>query len=100
MTSEFIKDGRSYKVRRGYICVKVGSIWIAEHRLVIEEKIKRPLTSKETVHHLDEVKTNNRIENLMLFPTQRAHASFHTKIRQFGFTSTIKRQIKNRWDEY
>lgn len=73
--------------------------YVLEHRLVVEKHIGRYLTNKEVIHHIDENKTNNNIENLMLFPTQKTHASFHTKIRQFGMTNPIKRQIKNRWKD-
>ena len=71
-----------------------------EHRLNVEIKIGRKLTKAERVHHLDENKKNNNIENLMVFPSQKAHQSFHLKIKQFGFTGPIKRQIKNRWIEF
>ena len=71
-----------------------------EHRLVVEKKIKRKLRKKERVHHLDEIKYNNKISNLMLFKNQKAHKSFENKVKQFGLTNNIKRQIKNRWKEY
>jgi len=36
----------------------------------------------------------------MLFPNDKEHIKFHNKIRQFGMTNPIKRQIKNRWNEF
>lgn len=71
--------------------------YIAEHRLVVEKKIKRYLSPEEQVHHINEKKDDNRIENLMLFKNNKEHHKFHAKIRQFGYTNPIKRQIKNRW---
>ena len=47
--------------------------------------------------HEDGDHSNNSIENLMLFDSQRNHAKFHVKIRQHGLTNPIKRQIKERW---
>lgn len=74
--------------------------YVYEHRLVVEKKIGRYLTKEEVVHHLNENKQDNRTENLMLFKNNAAHMKFHTKIRQIGFTTPIRRQIKNRWDEW
>lgn len=93
------------KTKKGYIKVyspyhpfaKNG--YVLEHRLVVEKKIKRFLTPEEVIHHIDEVKSNNDIENLMLFENNKAHMKFHTKIRQFGMTNPIKRQIANRWED-
>jgi len=55
-------------------CGKRG--YIAEHRLVIEKQIKRFLKPKETCHHINKIKDDNRPENLMAFKTQAVHNSF------------------------
>lgn len=72
--------------------------YVQEHRLVVEEKIGRYLTEKEVVHHLDGNRTNNKIENLMLFKNNSDHIKFHIKIKQFGYTNPLVGQILNRWD--
>ena len=94
----WIENGLIKKELGGYIFINVGATWIAEHRLVSEEKIKRQLTNEEIIHHLDFDKKNNKIENLMVFKNQKAHQKFHLKIRQFGMTNPIRRQIENRWE--
>ena len=71
-----------------------------EHRLVVERFIGRELTKEERVHHIDKDKKNNKIENLMLFKNDSEHIKFHNKVRQFGITNNIKRQIENRWKNY
>lgn len=50
---------------------------ILEHRLVAEEKLGRFLKRQETVHHIDENKTNNIPENLIVFRTNADHSRFH-----------------------
>jgi hypothetical protein len=51
--------------------------YVMEHRLVIEEKIGRYLTPKEVVHHIDENKQNNNIDNLKIFDNCGYHLNYH-----------------------
>lgn len=54
--------------------------YILEHRMIMEEHLGRPLKPKEVVHHIDEVRTNNHIDNLRLFPSNKEHLEYHRLI--------------------
>ena len=64
-------------------CSKLG--YVAEHRLKMEDKIGRILKTTESIHHIDEDKLNNKIENLVLIKNQAEHNKFHIRLRdRFG----------------
>lgn len=50
--------------------------YIYEHRAVMEKYLKRYLQPWETVHHINEVKVDNRMENLFLC-THPEHSAIH-----------------------
>jgi len=93
-----IEDRRLHS--KGYVEVKVKGQWVKEHRYVVEKFIGRPLNEFEVVHHLDSNRQNNDINNLMIFPNQKAHSSFHIQFNKFGFNQLIKRTIAFRWSNY
>lgn len=56
------------KTKENYVC---------EHRLLMEKKIGRYLKKDEVVHHINGIKTDNRIENLVLIKNQSEHNKKH-----------------------
>jgi len=82
------KGGKHIK-GNGYVEIKMPSHphcdnrgYVYQHRLVMEELLGRYLTDNEIVHHIDEDKVNNEIENLRLFQSHREHAMEHHRIKK------------------
>ena len=51
--------------------------YIFEHRFKVEEKIGKIIDRTFRVHHLNNDKSDNRIENLIAFVSESAHQRFH-----------------------
>lgn len=80
--------GRKHK-NKGYVLVHLPKHpramcdgYVFEQWLVMEEHLGRYLTKKETVHHINRKRDDNRIENLMLYGSRSEHMSkAHSELR-------------------
>ena len=72
-----IWKGGIHKHIMGYLQVSLGSGRPKlQHRLMLEEFLGRKLESWEIVHHINQDKTDNRLENLRIM-NRRTHARLH-----------------------
>lgn len=69
---------------RGYILIYMSAHpfcnkkkYIKRSRLIMERKIGRYLTNLEVVHHINHIRDDDRIENLMLFSNNSEHHKTH-----------------------
>lgn len=81
------KGGR-YKNTQGYILIlQKGHLrtnesihYVPEQILVAEKYLNRYLTKQETIHHINKIKDDNRLENLYLFSNESEHQRYHRNL--------------------
>jgi uncharacterized protein (DUF1330 family) len=91
------KEGRGSKL--GYIIVHNPTHpntdylgYVREHILVMEAHLGRYLTEEEEVHHINHIKTDNRLESLVLCANHTEHMKYHPKSRN-PITGRFTKQI-------
>lgn len=65
-------------IQNGYKYLSIDGRDIAEHRYLMEQHLGRNLKVSEVVHHINEDKLDNRIDNLQIM-TRAEHMNTHRK---------------------
>lgn len=71
--------------------------WIREHRFVMEEHLGRVLQRHENIHHINGIKSDNRLENLVVCSNSE-HRKYHRDDALKALSKTpshIKSKIRN-----
>lgn len=63
-------NGDGHLDKNGYRVIRVDGVEVMEHRVVLAQKIGRPLTDDETAHHINGIRNDNRPENLELWSSR------------------------------
>jgi hypothetical protein len=87
--TEFVKGskpfnygkGKGYININGYKVISINGKEILEHRYLIQKKLNRKLNFNNIVHHINQNRLDNKIENLKLL-SRAKHTKLHHEIRR------------------
>jgi len=81
-------DGYAYIYRPFYknsFKGKTNNGYILEHKFILEQHLGRDILHTEQIHHLNGIKSDNKLENLILCRNVQAHNEIHNKMEKFVF---------------
>ncbi len=84
-----------YKTKAGYVRVfksdhpRAYKGQVSEHVIVMENYLGRPLPKGTVVHHINRIRSDNRVENLLLLRNEDDHRALHRAMRS-GNTDVVR----------
>ena len=82
-----LKKGKPCLTKFGYFRISVNGKRVFQHRYIMEQYLGRELKKNECVHHINKIKTDNKIENLKLFKNNSKHMK---KYHRYGWHNRKK----------
>lgn len=86
------EDGSGYMHLAGHWYVTVNGRQVAEHVLIAEKALGRPLPPGAIVHHMNRIPWDNHTPfNLVICPDREYHELLHRRARELGYEKYHKR---------
>jgi hypothetical protein len=93
-----LKKGQALLSPTGYLRININGKRVLYHRYLMEKFLKRKLKSSEKIHHINHIKTDNRIENLKIISQSEHISEFHPKKPIVNWDRiNIDKSKANRW---
>lgn len=78
-------NGNGY-LQNGYLGHQVDGVRVFDHVRIAEKALGKPLPPSAVVHHVNEIKTDNRNENLVICPDRAYHKLIHARTDAYNAT--------------
>lgn len=81
------------KTSKGYWLIWINRKRVKQARYIAEQSLGRALKKEEVVHHINEIKDDDRPENLYIFATKEKHMRHHKWKLTPLLTSNLTHQL-------
>ena len=78
----FKKDKGYWLDEKGYKRIRIRGKVVREHIVILQIKLRRKLLTQEVCHHINGIKSDNRLENLVVMDKKehdKLHSNFHKR---------------------
>lgn len=92
-------NGDGY-MQGGYLGHQINGVRVFDHVRIAEKALGRSLPPGAVVHHVNEVKTDNRPENLVICPSKAYHNLIHARMEAMAATGDPSKRRCRHCNQY